>query len=142
MADRTLVNFAEIAGRYGAVPFAEESSTKVTVTLAEIPFEKSADKEVWLNGELTFFLEIDNSKGSETLSNVVIQDKLDITMFAYIADSVVVEIDGAVIPTSEYAVTYTPATGILTVTLNMTAGIPAGGVANISFRGTKVSPTP
>lgn len=136
MADRILINYAEMDGSYGGVPFFDEMSTEASVTLTEVSFTKTANREVWFSGELTFFLTIDNSEGENDMTGVVIKDELDTTMFAYVRSSVAVEVDGNAI--AGFTADYTAP--VLTVTITDT--IPAGETAVISFRGTKVPATP
>lgn len=139
MAERTLTNYAEMEGTFGIIPFEDEKSTEVSVTLVELPFTKTADREVWFSGELTFTLTVSNSDNTESLPDVVISDTLDTTMFDYIPDSVVVMFDGVALTLgTDYTVDYTAP--VLEVTFLV--DIPAASVATISFRGKKVPPNP
>lgn len=131
MADRLLLNLAEMSGDYNDIPFEDSKSTQVTVRLVEVPFVKTADQSIWFSGELTYTLTIDNTDGEGPMTDLVITDKLDTSMFLYVEDSTIVSIDDT--PTTNFTASYVG--GLLTVSLS--EPVATGSIATISFRGTK-----
>lgn len=131
MADRFLLNTAFIEGSYDDTPF-DDKTTELSVLLADVTVTKTADREVWFQGELTLTITV-NNEGDGKLTALVITDTLDTTKFLFVPNSLTIEIDGTPVASPDYD--YNDATGKLTVRI---PEVPANEIAVITFRGSKV----
>ena len=123
--NNTVTNIATSLGDYSGVP-APLSSLPVTTTLVTgLTLTKTADKQVWADGRLTYTLEIDNTTAIPYVKPVV-TDVLDITKL--VLDTSTIKINGTTATASEY--TYVAATGTLTLTL---ADIAASAKTTVTF---------
>lgn len=123
MADITLTNNANISGTYDSSPLTLESNTVTTQLISGITIQKSADKQNWLSGDLTYTITIQNNADSN-LDSPVLTDVLNPDLIKLVENSV--QVDGAI---KQY--TYEESTGTLTVNLN---NIDVGNTATITFR--------
>lgn len=123
MADITLTNNANISGTYDSSPLTLESNTVTTQLISGITIQKSADKQNWLSGDLTYTITIQNNADSN-LDSPVLTDVLNPDLIKLVENSV--QVDGAI---KQY--TYEESTGTLTVNLD---NIDVGNTATITFR--------
>ena len=123
MSDITLTNNANISGTYDSSPLTLESNTVTTQLISGITIQKSADKQNWLSGDLTYTITIQNNADSN-LDSPVLTDVLNPDLIKLVENSV--QVDGAI---KQY--TYEESTGTLTVNLN---NIDVGNTATITFR--------
>ena len=127
MADSILLNQATIDATYDASPVAIGTNALSTTLISGLTATKSASSSVWLSGNLTYTIVIDNQAG-EDLVNPVITDQLDISQVEFITGSV--KIDGT--PTSNY--THTVG-GLLTITVPT---VTAGTTTTVTFQVSKL----
>ncbi len=127
MPDINLENVGLFTGIYGDTTLElEVPTTKVTtILIAGITATKSADKDVWLDGALTYTIEIENDSDQDFILPKF-TDILDTTYITLVDDSV--EVDG--IPAA-----YTYVSGLLTVDL---ATIAKGETVIITFQVQKI----
>ena len=124
--NNTVTNIATSLGDYSGVP-APLSSLPVTTTLVSgLTLTKTADKQVWADGELTYTLEINNTTAI-TYVKPVVTDILDITKV--VLDENSIKINGTTATPSQYH--YDAATGTLTFNL---ADVTAGAKTDIEFK--------
>ncbi len=103
----------------------------VTIHLVNgLTMTKSADKQSWANGELTYTLEIDNTLGTEDYTGITVSDVLDPAVVVLVTDSV--EKDGVI---QDY--TYNDTSGLLTIPQTGSFDVDAGEKTTITFRCTK-----
>lgn len=127
MADVILSNIANVTGNYDAIPTTLVSEAVITELIAGLTIVKTADKQNWASGNLTYTVTITN--GAENpFESPVFTDTLDPKLIKLVDDSV--EVDGE---TAEYA--YDSTTGVLSVTL---ATIATGSKSEITFQVQKV----
>jgi len=100
-------NTGIINGTYNSLPLSVTSNAVVTQLLSQITLVKSADKQIWADGELTYSVTITNNE-AEAFSDIVFTDILDITKMTLVANSV--QFNG-----SDIAYTYDGASGTLSV---------------------------
>lgn len=130
MAELSLENFVDVSGKYGesevAISF---SSNTVTTTIVQgLTIVKSADKDYWVNGPLTYTLVVTNNSGGK-LTSASITDTLNTTLIALDEDY------GIYIDESKTQ-SYTYESGTLTITLPDLADTES---ATIKFQVTKTS---
>lgn len=82
MADFLISNFARVDGSYnqeGTAPMEPAASEIVytAVTEAQTTIVKSADKEIWTDGDLTYTIVFTNNSDGLSLYNVLVSDSLD-----------------------------------------------------------------
>ena len=108
-----LTNTASVLGEYNSVPTTITSEALVVTMLDGLTVTKTADKQVWADGNLTYTILVDN-KSTESYTNPTITDILDTTLVTFVPESVT--IGGQKAETSQYS--YDEATGQLTITLS------------------------
>jgi len=123
MADSILLNQVFVDGTYDSLPLGVDTNALSTLIVTGIVATKSADKAVWVDGELTFSIVIDN-QADEDFVTPTLTDVLDITLIKLVDNSV--EVGGVV-----SAYTYNDLTGLLTVVLPT---IEAGDDLTITFK--------
>ena len=127
MADVKLSNIANVTGTYDSVPTTLISEAVITEMIAGLTILKTADKQNWASGNLTYTITITN--GAENpFETPTITDTLDPTLIKLVADSV--EVDGQ---KAEY--NYNDTTGELSVVLET---IEVGAKSVITFQVQKV----
>lgn len=125
MAETLLKNTGSFDGLYDGELLALDSTTVETRLLSAITATKTADRDIWVNGFLTYTILVNNLEGMDFITPAF-TDILDTTKIGFVTNSFLV--DGAV-----YAHDYTG--GTLTATLPT---IPAGGQLTIAFTVYKV----
>ncbi len=123
MADTTLTNKASVAGNYNSIPVALETEAVVTNLINGLTVTKTADRQNWATGLLTYTVTVTNN-AVNALEAPVITDILDTDLVNFVENSVTVN------GTSKTA-TYDSATGTLTVDLETIA---AGDSAEVTFQ--------
>ena len=108
-----LTNTASVLGEYNSVPTTITSEALVVTMLDGLTVTKTADKQVWADGNLTYTITVDN-KATESYTNPTITDILDTTLVTFVPESVT--IGGQKAEASQYS--YDEATGKLTITLS------------------------
>lgn len=124
-----LINKAEAIGTYQGIPV--DKNTELIVELTALDITKTADKMIWVDGELTYTIvvtNIDKTTPGTPVLTVEVTDIIDPTIAKLVANSVTIDGNPAIEPT-DY--TYEPTTGLLTVKLGE---ILAGRFRTITFR--------
>lgn len=111
--ETTLNNTATVLGTYNEIPTTLTSEVLVTTLLSGLTVTKTADKEVWADGNLTYTITVDNQT-TETYTSPVITDILDKDLVTLLTDTI--KINETIATTSDYQ--YDEATGKLTVNLS------------------------
>ena len=127
MADVKLSNIANVTGTYDSVATALSSEAVITSMITGLTIVKTADKQNWASGLLTYTITVTNG-AEKAFENPVITDTLDPTLIKLVEDTV--QVNGA---KADY--TYDADTGLLTVTLETVA---TEGKAEITFQVQKV----
>ncbi len=123
MADTTLTNKASVAGNYNSIPVALDTEAVVTNLIDGLSVTKTADRQNWATGLLTYTITVTNDAVS-ALEAPVITDVLDTALVKFVENSVTVN------GVSKTA-TYDEATGTLTIDLETIA---AGGQSEVTFQ--------
>ncbi len=123
MADTILTNKAAVAGNYNSIPVALETEAVVTNLIDGITITKTADRQNWATGLLTYTITVTNN-AENALEAPVITDVLDTALVKFVENSVTVN---GVSKTAAYDA----ATGTLTVDLETIA---VGGKAEVTFQ--------
>ncbi len=127
--ETTLNNTVSAVGNYNSIPTSITSLASVVTMISGLTITKTADKEVWADGLLTYTIVLDN-EATETYTSPVVTDKIDTSLVTFVAGSVT--IDGVEATSSEY--TYEESTGTLTVNLT---DIAPSSKKTITFQVTK-----
>ena len=109
MADVKLSNIANITGSYDSIPTTLVSEAVITDMISGLTILKTADKQNWASGNLTYTITITNS-AENAFETPIITDILDPTLIKLVDNSV--EVGGQ---KAEY--TYDDTTGELKITL-------------------------
>jgi len=109
MADSVLLNSVALNGTYDSLPLDVDSNILSTLIISGLTVTKSSDRAVWLSGNLTYTITVDN-QADEDYATPTLTDTIDITQVALVENSVMV---GGVVT----AYTYDDLTGLLTVVL-------------------------
>ncbi len=113
MADVTLSNIANVTGNYDAIPTTLTSEAVITELISGLTILKTADKQNWASGNLTYTVTISNS-AENSFENPKFTDILDPTLIKLVENSV--KVNGT---DAQYE--YDPTTGMLTVELETIA---------------------
>ncbi len=129
MNSKEILNMASAVGTYNGLP-TEITSEAVAVQMIDgLTITKTADKQSWGNGLLTYTITIQNI-ATESYGAPVVTDVIDTTLVKYVSDSVY--IDDVKAESSQY--TYDDVTHTLTINLT---DIPSGGSKKITFQVSK-----
>ncbi len=123
MADTTLTNKASVAGNYNSIPVALDTEAVVTNLIDGLSVTKTADRQNWATGLLTYTITVTND-AVNALEAPVITDVLDTALVKFVENSVTVN---GVSKTAAYD----EATGTLTIDLETIA---AGGKSEVTFQ--------
>lgn len=129
--DRELENIASVVGTYNNLPTSMTSQALVVAMIDGLSITKSADKQSWVDGLLTYTIKIDN-QATQSYENPVITDVLDNTLVNFVEDSVY--IDGEKATAAQY--TYDSETHTLTINLS---SIEANTSSTVTFQVSKKS---
>jgi len=122
-----VTNTAQIDGVYKTLPATLTTSEVTTQMVSGLTVTKTADKQMWASGNLTYTIVVKNDAG-DTFSNIEVTDVLDITKIALVANTV--QLDGKTV-----TYIYTAATGTLSVKIPDLADDKSG---TITFQVSKV----
>ena len=127
MADVKLTNVADVTGTYDSIPTTLTSEAIITDLISGLTIVKTADKQNWATGDLTYTVTITNA-ATNAFENPTFTDILDPTLIKLVDNTVKVN-DATV----EY--TYDPTTGKLSIELETIA---TEGSSIITFQVQKV----
>ncbi len=113
MADVKLSNIANVVGTYDSVPTTLTSEAVITDLIAGLTIVKTADKQNWASGNLTYTVTVTNN-AENAFETPTFTDILDPTLIKLVKDTVTVNDK-----TAEY--TYDPTSGELSITLETIA---------------------
>ncbi len=116
-----LLNSATVTGLYDLLETSLTSNIVTTEIVTGLTITKTADKESWVDGVLTYTITITNEAGL-SFTDLTVTDLLDTTLIDLVADSVTV--DGT-------AAAYTYTAGLLSVVI---PDIASGETAVITFQ--------
>ena len=122
-----VTNTAQIDGVYKTLPATLTTSEVTTQMVSGLTVTKTADKQLWASGNLTYTIVLKNDAG-DTFSDIEVTDVLDITKIALVANTV--QLDGKTV-----TYTYTATTGTLSVKIPDLADAKSG---TITFQVSKV----
>lgn len=108
--EQELNNTASAVGNYNEIPTSITSSVSVVTMISGLTITKTADKQNWADGELTYTIVIDN-KTDKSYVSPKITDILDINLVTFVDKSVFID---DVLSTNY---TYEESSGTLTITL-------------------------
>lgn len=127
----SFTNIAESAGFINSVDTGLTGA--ITIQLVDGLFlTKSADKQSWADGLLTFTILIDNTDGTEPYEDVVVSDTLDPLIVTLVTDSVT--LNGTPV-----AYAFDDVTGKLVISEDSPFAVAAGATAKITFQVQKVT---
>lgn len=121
-----LTNYVTAEGTYNNVPTSLTSNTSVVNLIDGLSISLSADKQNWINGTLTYTIDLKNQT-TTSFENPVISDIIDTNLVTFIEDSVIINETKA--SSNEYS--YDNSTNTLKITLTE-AG--ANTITNIKFQ--------
>ena len=127
MADVKLTNIANVTGTYDSIPTTLTSEAIITDLISGLTIIKTADKQNWATGNLTYTVTITNA-AENAFEKPTFTDILDPALIKLVENTV--EVNGF---TTEY--TYDPTTGKLSVELETIA---TEGSTTITFQVQKV----
>ena len=127
--DSQLNNLATAVGTYNGVATSLTSAVSVVTLISGLTITKTADKQTWADGLLTYTITINNN-ATESYVSPVITDVIDNTLVDFVADSVT--IDDVKATSSQYK--YDSNTHTLTVNL---ADITPSQSSTVKFQVTK-----
>lgn len=110
--ENELKNTAEAVGNYNNIPTSMTTTASVVTMVSGLTMTKTADKEVWVDGELTYTITINNQTNT-TYSAPIITDILDSQLITFVDGSVT--INGTNATSDEYE--YESLTNKLTIKL-------------------------
>ena len=113
MADVKLTNIADVTGNYDSIPTTLTSEAVITSLISGLTIVKSADKQNWASGNLTYTVTITNA-AENSFETPTFTDILDPTLIKLVDNSVKVNDE-----TVQY--NYDSSTGQLTVVLETIA---------------------
>lgn len=113
MADVKLTNIADVTGNYDSIPTTLTSEAVITSLISGLTMVKSADKQNWASGNLTYTVTITNA-AENSFETPTFTDILDPTLIKLVDNSVKVNDE-----TVQY--NYDSSTGQLTVVLETIA---------------------
>lgn len=110
--EKELRNTVYSVGNYNSVPTSITSVASVVTIVDGLSITKTADKEMWADGVLTYTIVVTND-ADQTYETPVLTDVLDTSLIEFVNGSVT--IDGVEATSSEYK--YESGTGTLTINL-------------------------
>ena len=109
MADIKLSNTANVTGNYDAIPTTLTSEAVITEMITGLTIVKTADKQNWASGNLTYTVTISNS-AENPFETPTFTDTLDPTLIKLVENTV--KVNG-----TDAQYTYDSVSGLLTVEL-------------------------
>ena len=95
-----LKNIVSVTGNYKNIPTSIVSPVSVVTMLKGISITKSADKEIWINGTLTYKIVL-NNETNEIYQSPILTDQLNNNLITFIDGSIL--IDGIKATSNEYS---------------------------------------
>ncbi len=129
MNSKELLNTVSATGTYNGLPTAITSEAVAVQIVDGLTITKTADKQSWGNGLLTYTITIQNT-AAESYATPVVTDVIDTTLVKFVPDSVY--IDDVQAESSQY--TYDDTTHTLTINLS---DITSGSSKKITFQVSK-----
>ena len=129
--ENQLSNTVTSVGNYNNIPTSVTSVASVVTMVSGLTLEKTADKPVWADGELTYTITLKNEAASN-YESPVITDVIDTTLVEFVDGSVI--IDGSAATSDQYNYN----SGNNTLTINLT-DVGASSTKVISFKVRKKS---
>lgn len=111
--EKILNNTAQAVGNYNDIPTSITSTATVVTMISGLTITKTADKQVWADGILTYTIIINNNS-TMPYKTPEVKDVLDTSLVEFVPDSVT--IDGQTASPSDYE--YKEETSTLTVNLS------------------------
>lgn len=127
MADTTLSNIANVTGNYDSIPTTLTSEAVITQIISGLTILKTADKQNWASGTLTYTVTISNTSDN-SFETPTFTDTLDPVLIKLVENSV--KVNG-----TDANYTYDDTTGLLTIELET---IEKEGSSVITFQVQKV----
>ena len=109
MADTTLSNIANVTGNYDSIPTTLTSEAVITQIISGLTILKTADKQNWASGTLTYTVTISNTSDN-SFETPTFTDTLDPVLIKLVENSV--KVNG-----TDANYTYDDTTGLLTIEL-------------------------
>lgn len=110
--EKILSNTVKAVGNYNDIPTSITSAATVVTMISGLTITKTADKQVWADGNLTYTIIIEN-KSDNSYNAPEIKDVLDENLIEFVQDSVT--IDGQKASSSDYE--FDSSTSTLTINL-------------------------
>lgn len=110
--EKILSNTVKAVGNYNDIPTSITSAATVVTMINGLTITKTADKQVWADGNLTYTIIIEN-KSDNSYNTPEIKDVLDENLIEFVQDSVT--IDGQKASSSDYE--FDSSTSTLTINL-------------------------
>ena len=126
-----LSNIASAVGNYNGASTSITSEEVITSLVSGLTITKTADKQSWADGPLTYTITVDN-QAIESYENPVITDVIDTTLVNFVANSVY--INGVQATPEQYS--YDTSSHTLTINLSTIA---ATSSTTVTFQVTKVA---
>ncbi len=108
-----ITNIANATGTYNGLTTSIATEAVVTPLIDDLNITKTANRQAWATGTLTYTITIDNQSATAYVAPVV-TDTIDPTLATLVAGTVT--IDGIVADPADY--TFDAGTGLLTVNLS------------------------
>ncbi len=108
-----ITNIANATGTYNGLTTSIATEAVVTPLIDDLNITKTANRQAWATGTLTYTITIDNQSATPYVAPVV-TDTIDPTLATLVAGTVT--IDGIAADPADY--TFDAGTGLLTVTLS------------------------
>lgn len=125
-----LSNIASAVGNYNGISTSITSEAILTPLVTGLTITKTADKQSWADGPLTYTITI-NNQSTESYENPIITDVIDTTLINFVEESVY--INGVQATSEQYS--YNTETHTLTVNLST---IVATSSTTVTFQVEKV----
>lgn len=129
--ENELNNTAEAVGNYNNIPTSMTTTASVVTMVSGLTMTKTADKQVWVDGQLTYTITI-NNQTNNTYSAPTITDVLDPNLITFVDGSVTINDVAATADEYEFETT----TNTLTVKLK---DINASSSTTVKFKVAKKS---
>lgn len=110
-----LINVASSLGTYDGLSTEMTSNSVNTQLIDDLSITKTADREAWVNGDLTYTITIENQSTTTPYVSPTVTDTIDPALATLVANSVTINGQPATSP-DDY--TFDAGTGLLTVFLD------------------------
>lgn len=110
-----LINVASSLGTYDGLSTEMTSNSVSTQLIDDLSITKTADREAWVNGDLTYTITIENQSTTTPYVSPTVTDTIDPALATLVANSVTINGQPATSP-DDY--TFDAGTGLLTVFLD------------------------